>query len=82
MQTRKARAVETRRSLDQLRAELSRLKARKDSTQDILSHRTYTTESVKRLFTAVEKGRTKEIAPLGSEVSRERRRTACRPKSD
>ncbi len=65
LQTRKARAAETRKSLDQLRAELSRLKARKDSTQDILSHRTYTTESVKRLFTAVEKGRTKEIAPLG-----------------
>ncbi len=44
------------RKLEELRGETSRLKARRDSLDEILSHRAYTTESVKRLFTAVEKG--------------------------
>ena len=33
-----------------------RQKARTDSLEEILSHRAYTTESVKRLFTAIEHG--------------------------
>ncbi|MBS1828886.1 MAG: chromosome segregation protein SMC [Acidobacteria bacterium] len=66
LQTRRARAAETRRTLENLRAELSRIKARKDSTQEILSHRSYTTESVKRLFTAIEKGKAPaDLKPLG-----------------
>jgi chromosome segregation protein len=65
LQMRRARAGETRKALDQLRADLSRLKARLDSTQDVLSHRAYTTESVKRLFKAIEKQQAGELAPLG-----------------
>ncbi|MBI4907207.1 MAG: chromosome segregation protein SMC [Acidobacteria bacterium] len=65
LQTHKARSSETRRTLESLRADLSRLRARRDSTQEILSHRSYTTESVKRLFTAIEKGKAPELKPLG-----------------
>lgn len=53
---RKSSLGEARRQLEAVRAELSRLKARKDSLEEILSHRAYTTDSVKRLFTAVERG--------------------------
>ncbi|MFN0106837.1 MAG: chromosome segregation protein SMC [Bryobacteraceae bacterium] len=56
---------EARRQLEAVRAELSRLKARKDSLEEILSHRAYTTESVKRLFTAVERGETMALRPSG-----------------
>ena len=56
LNAKKADAAEARRSLDQLRTEASRIKARKDSLEEILSHRAYTTESVKRLFTAIERG--------------------------
>ncbi|MBM3785791.1 MAG: chromosome segregation protein SMC [Acidobacteria bacterium] len=56
---------ESRRLLETVRAELSRLKARKDSLEEILSHRTYTTESVKRLFTAVKKGEMADLKPAG-----------------
>jgi chromosome segregation protein len=62
---RKAKASETRHSLDHLRTEASRLKARKDSLEEILSHRAYTTESVKRLFTAVERGEAEGFRPAG-----------------
>jgi chromosome segregation protein len=63
--SRKASAGEARRNLDQLRTEASRLKARKDSLEEILSHRAYTTESVKRLFTAVERGESEGFVPGG-----------------
>src|SRR5207248_2949905 len=43
----KPKAIEARRNLDHLRGEAGRLKARKDSLEEILSHRAYTTESVK-----------------------------------
>ncbi|HYL79070.1 MAG TPA: chromosome segregation protein SMC [Bryobacteraceae bacterium] len=56
LNARKTKAAESRRALDQLRTDASRLKARKDSLEEILSHRAYTTESVKRLFTAIERG--------------------------
>jgi len=62
---RKTEAAEARRSLDLLRTEASRLKARKDSLEEILSHRAYTTESVKRLFTAVERGEAEDFKPAG-----------------
>src|SRR4029077_56371 len=60
----KAKAAEARQLLDHLRTEASRLKARKDSLEEILSHRAYTTESVKRLFTAVERGESDGFRPV------------------
>jgi len=47
---RQQRTVETRQKLNLLRDSLSKQKARKESLEGILSHRAYTTESVKRLF--------------------------------
>ena len=61
---RKAKLNDSRRQLDQLRAEASRLKARKDSLEEIISHRSYTTESVKRFFTAIERGQA-QLKPVG-----------------
>lgn len=57
--------TETRRQLDALRTETSRLRARRDSLEEILSHRAYTTESVKRLFTAVEHNQAPGFTPAG-----------------
>jgi chromosome segregation protein len=65
LSTRKARAGDARRKLEELRGETSRLKARRDSLEEVLSHRSYTTESVKRLFKAVEKGQAKDFSPIG-----------------
>ena len=65
LSTRKAKAADARRKLEDLRAETSRMKARRDSLEEVLSHRSYTTESVKRLFKAVEKGQAKDFAPMG-----------------
>jgi chromosome segregation protein len=65
LQARRAGAQETRKRLDALRGETSRLRARRDSLDEILSHRAYTTEAVKRLFTAVERGQTDGFKPAG-----------------
>jgi chromosome segregation protein len=54
-----------RRALEGARTEFSRLTARRDSLEEILSHRAYTTESVKRLFTAIERGQANGLKPLG-----------------
>ena len=62
---RKRSAAEERQAIDALRAEASRLKARRDSLDEILSHRAYTTDSVKRLFSAIEKGAAQDLKPLG-----------------
>ena len=62
---RRATLTETRRQLDSLKTETSRLRARKDSLEEILSHRAYTAESVKRLFTAVEHNQTGGLKPAG-----------------
>ena len=62
---RKSSAAEARQALDHLKTEASRLKARKDSLEEILSHRAYTTESVKRLFTAIEQGQAEGFRPAG-----------------
>jgi chromosome segregation protein len=64
LSTRRARATEGRRKLEEFRAEASRLKARRDSLQEIIQHRSYTTQSIKRLFTAIEKGNT-QLKPIG-----------------
>ncbi len=56
---------DSREALDRLRNEFSRLKARKDSLEEVLQHRSYTTDTVKRLFTAVESGNAHELRPVG-----------------
>ena len=50
------RTVLARQTLNGLRETLSKQKARKESLEGILSHRAYTTESVKRLFTGQAEG--------------------------
>jgi chromosome segregation protein len=62
---RKTEAAEARKTLDHLRTEASRLKARKESLEEILSHRAYTAESVKRLFTAIERGQAEGFRASG-----------------
>ena len=62
---RRARVVEARKKLEDLRAADSRLRARKESLEEILSHRAYTTESVKRFFTAVDQRERSQLQPLG-----------------
>lgn len=65
LSARKSKAAEARRELDALKTEASRMKARKDSLDEVLSHRAYTTETVKRLFTAVGRGETQDFRPTG-----------------
>lgn len=56
----------TRRAeTEKLQEELSRLRARRDSLDEILSHRAYTTETVKNLFTAVERQPQGGFHPIG-----------------
>ena len=61
----KAALGTARLALEEARTEFSRRKARRDSLEEILSHRAYTTESVKRLFTAIERGQADGLKPLG-----------------
>jgi chromosome segregation protein len=63
--TRKTQAAEARKTLDYLRTEASRLQARKDSLEEILSHRAYTAESVKRLFTTIARGEAEGFQAAG-----------------
>jgi chromosome segregation protein len=65
LQRNKARLNESRVALDHLKTEFSRMKARKDSLEEVIQHRSYTTETVKRLFTAVERGKTESFQPVG-----------------
>jgi chromosome segregation protein len=62
---RRERLAAVRQELDQLKTDGSRLRARRDSLEEILSHRAYTTESVKRLFTAIDQGQGGDLKPLG-----------------
>ncbi len=62
---RKVELANARRELEEARTEFSRLKARLDSLDEILSHRAYTTESVKRLFGAIERGQANGLKPVG-----------------
>ena len=62
---RRQSAVEVRGRIDTLRSECSQLKARKQSLEEVLAHRSYTTESVKRLFAALEKGKAQDLRPQG-----------------
>ena len=52
---RKQSAANLRTAIDQLRGETSRLRARKESLENVLSHHSYTTETVKRLLNAIER---------------------------
>src|SRR5437867_3857388 len=62
---RKRDAADARQAIDALRDEAGRLKARRDSLEEILSHRAYTTDSVKRLFEAIQKGAAPDFRTLG-----------------
>ena len=48
-----------------VKTEVSQIRARKESLEQVLAHRTYTTESVKRLFASLEKGKAEDLKPLG-----------------
>jgi len=56
---------ELRQQIDQLRAECSRLRAKRESLENILSHHSYTTESTKKLLAALEGGRAGQFRPEG-----------------
>jgi chromosome segregation protein len=58
-------AADLRHQIDQLRAECSRLRAKRESLENILSHHSYTTESTKKLLAALENGRAGEFRPEG-----------------
>jgi len=58
-------AAELRREIDALNNEISAIRARKESLEQVLAHRTYTTESVKRLFAALERGKAADLQPAG-----------------
>ena len=62
---RRRSAVELRREIDGLKSEVSQIAARKESLEQVLVHRTYTTDSVKRLFGALESGKASDFKPLG-----------------
>ena len=65
LQQKRAKLGEARQALDRLRGEHSRVKARRDSLEEVIHHRSYTTETVKRLFTAVERGKAHDLKPEG-----------------
>jgi chromosome segregation protein len=58
-------AAELRREMDGVRSEISQIRGRKESLEQVLAHRSYTTESVKRLFASIEKGKAPDLKPLG-----------------
>jgi len=65
LSARRTLAGQTRGQLDQLRGECSRFRAKKESLENVISHRAYTTDSVKRLFGAAERGQASGFKPLG-----------------
>ncbi len=65
LKDRQQRTIAARQNLNALREALSKQKARKESLEGILSHRAYTTESVKRLFTGSGNHEAGAFRPLG-----------------
>ena len=65
LQGKRQASQQTRRDLDALRNETQRVRARRDSLDEILQHRAYANSSVKRLFTAIEKNQAKGLKPVG-----------------
>ena len=63
--TNKQEAQTRRAETEKLQEELSRLRARRDSLDEILSHHAYTTETVKNLFSAVERQPQDGFQPIG-----------------
>ncbi len=61
----KSEAQARRERAESLRDEISRLEARRESLEEILSHRAYTTETVKNLFAAIEQGRLGDFRARG-----------------
>jgi chromosome segregation protein len=62
---RRRSAAELRGEIDAAKNEISQIRARKESLEQVLAHRSYTTESVKRLFASLEKGKASDLKPLG-----------------
>jgi chromosome segregation protein len=58
-------AVVLRQEIESLKTEVSAIRARKESLEQVLAHRTYTTESVKRLFASLEKGKATDLKLAG-----------------
>ncbi len=54
-----------RQSVDRAKTEYSRVRARRESLDEVIQHHSYTTDAVKRLFTAVERGKTTGFKPSG-----------------
>ena len=65
LQGKRKETQELRQKIDQLRAECSRLRARRESLENILSHHSYTTESTRKLLTALQQGRAGQFRPEG-----------------
>ena len=61
----KTRSEERRDEAERLRDELSRLRARRESLDEILSHHAYTTETVKSLFGLIEARPVEGFRPIG-----------------
>src|SRR6185312_14883176 len=62
---RRRAAAELRQQIDGMRAECSRVRAKRESLENILSHHSYTTESTKKLLAALESGRAGDFRPQG-----------------
>jgi len=58
-------AADLRQTIDHEKTEVSRLRARKESLDQVLAHRSYTTESVKKLFASLETGNAAGLKPAG-----------------
>lgn len=65
LQSKRTELKQCRQDADRLRSEYSRVKARRDSLEEVIQHRSYTTETVKKLFTAVEKNKAHGLKPVG-----------------
>ena len=62
---RRQAAAELRQAIDLEKTEVSRIRARKESLEQVLAHRSYTTDSVKRLFASLESGNAGGLQPAG-----------------
>jgi chromosome segregation protein len=62
---RRREVVELRHQIDGLKNQVSHIRARKESLEQVLAHRTYTTDCVKRLFASLEAGKAAGVEPLG-----------------
>ena len=58
-------ARQRRQRADELQRDVSRLRARHESLDEILSHHAYTTETVKTLFQAIDRGKGGDLKPVG-----------------